>query len=79
MGGSGRSGGGGFGLDARARLHRLDGLAGFGAVPKKWNWSNVPREVLGEGIVVRTAPNSASMLVTYSLREILAGDYVELE
>jgi hypothetical protein len=55
------------------------GEAGFGAVPKKWNWSNVPREVLGEGVVVRTAPNSASVLITFSLREILAGDYVELE
>jgi hypothetical protein len=55
------------------------GEAGFGAVPKKWNWGNVPREVLGEGIVVRTAPNASTVLVTYSLREILAGDYVELE
>lgn len=55
------------------------GLAGFGSVPKKWNWGNVPREVLGEGVVVRTAPNSASVLITFSLREVLAGDYVELE
>lgn len=55
------------------------GLAGFGSVPKKWNWSNVPREVLGEGVVVRTAPNSSSVLITFSLREVLAGDYVELE
>jgi hypothetical protein len=55
------------------------GLSGFGSVPNKWNWQNVPREVLGEGVVVRTAPNSASVLVTFSLREILAGDYVELE
>jgi hypothetical protein len=55
------------------------GLAGFGSVPKKWNWGNVPREVLGEGVVVRAAPNSASVLITFSLREVLAGDYVELE
>ncbi|HYL68310.1 MAG TPA: FlgT C-terminal domain-containing protein [Candidatus Limnocylindria bacterium] len=55
------------------------GEAGFGSVPRKWNWNNVPREVLGEGVVVRTAPNSASVLITFSLREILAGDYVELE
>lgn len=55
------------------------GLAGFGSVPRKWNWSNVPREVLGEGVVVRTAPNSATMLITFSLREVYAGDYVELE
>jgi len=55
------------------------GLAGYGSVPRKWNWGNVPREILGEGVVVRTAPNSATMLITFSLREILAGDYVELE
>jgi hypothetical protein len=55
------------------------GLAGFGTVPKKWNWSNVPREVLGEGVVVRTAPNSSTVLITFSLREMFPGDYVELE
>lgn len=55
------------------------GMAGFGSVPGKWNWGNVPREVLGEGVVVRTAPNAATMLITFSLREVLAGDYVELE
>jgi hypothetical protein len=55
------------------------GLAGFGSVPKKWNWQNVPREVLGEGVVVRTAPNSSTVLITFSLREIYAGDYTELE
>jgi hypothetical protein len=55
------------------------GLAGFGSVPKKWNWNNVPREVLGEGVVVRTAPNASTVMITFSLREILAGDYTELE
>ena len=52
---------------------------GYGAVAKKWNWNNVPREVLGEGIVLRTAPNSATLLITFSTREVYAGDYVELE
>jgi hypothetical protein len=52
---------------------------GFGVVPKKWNWTNVPREVLGEGVVVRTAPNSATVLITFSNQEIYAGTYVELE
>lgn len=55
------------------------GLAGFGSVPKKWNWNNVPREVLGEGVVVRTAPNASTVLITFSLREMYPGDYVELE
>lgn len=52
---------------------------GYGSVPLKYNWSNVPREVLGEGIVVRTAPNSSTVLITLGLRTILSGDYVELE
>jgi hypothetical protein len=52
---------------------------GYGAAGKKWDWSNVPREVLGEGVVTRTGPNSATVLITFSNREIYAGDYVELE
>jgi hypothetical protein len=52
---------------------------GYGAVSKKWNSTNVPREVLGEGVVLRTGPNSATVLITFSNREIYAGDYVELE
>jgi hypothetical protein len=55
------------------------GIYGFGAVPKKWDWSNVPREVLGEGLVLRTGPNSSTVLLTFTLREIYLGDYVELE
>lgn len=55
------------------------GIYGFGAAPKKWNWSNVPREVLGEGLVLRTGPNSSTVLLTFTLREVYAGDYVELE
>ena len=52
---------------------------GFGAAPKEWDWSNVPRENLGEGIVLRTGPNSATVLITFTLDEIFAGDYVEIE
>ncbi len=55
------------------------GIYGFGAVPKKYNWSNTPREDVGEGIVLRTAPNSSTVLITFSLREIFPGDYVEIE
>jgi hypothetical protein len=52
---------------------------GFGRVPTKYNWSNVPREDLGEGVVLRTGPNSSTVLITFSLREIYPGDYVEVE
>jgi hypothetical protein len=52
---------------------------GYGGVSKEYNWSNVPREVLGEGVVLRTGPNSSTVLITFSEREIYAGDYVEIE
>jgi len=52
---------------------------GYGESSKKWNWNNVPREDIGEGIVLRTAPNSSTVLITFSQIEIFPGDYVELE
>jgi hypothetical protein len=55
------------------------GVMGFGAVSKKYNWANTPREDVGEGIVLRTGPNSATVLITYCLREVFPGDYVEVE
>lgn len=52
---------------------------GFGRAPSKYNWSNVPREDVGEGIVLRTGPNSSTVLITFALREVFPGDYVEIE
>jgi hypothetical protein len=52
---------------------------GFGAAPKNWDWTNMPREVLGEGVVLRTSPNASTVLLTFTLKEIYAGDYVEIE
>ena len=52
---------------------------GFGAVSQSFNWSNTPREVLGEGIVLRTGPNASTVLITFGTHEIYSGDYVEIE
>ena len=52
---------------------------GFGSAPGNWNSQNLPRQVLGEAIVLRTARNSATILITFSLREIYAGDAIEVE
>lgn len=52
---------------------------GLGSVPQKWDWNDTPREVLGEGIVVSTGPNSSTVLLTLTLREVYSGDYVEIE
>jgi hypothetical protein len=57
----------------------IAGIYGFGKVSTKYNWSNVPREDIGEGIVLRTGPNSATVLITFCLREVFPGDYVEIE
>jgi hypothetical protein len=52
---------------------------GYGAAPASWTWSDLPREILGEGLVVNVSPNSSSVLITDSVREIYAGDYIEVE
>jgi hypothetical protein len=52
---------------------------GFGSAPVAYAWNNLPRQVLGEGIVLRLGANSATVLLTTVRFEIYAGDYVELE
>jgi len=44
-----------------------------------YEWNDLPREVLGEGIVLNVSQNSATVLITTSRSEIFAGDYAELE
>jgi hypothetical protein len=52
---------------------------GFGSAPKPYSWSDLPRDILGEGIVLRVGPNASTVLLTNSVRDIYVGDYVELE
>jgi hypothetical protein len=52
---------------------------GFGSAQKPYGWSDLPRDILGEGIVLRVGPNAATVLLTHSVRDIYIGDYVELE
>ena len=54
-------------------------IYGFGSTPVAYQWDNLPRQVMGEGIVLRTGPNASTVLLTSSREEIFAGDYVELE
>jgi hypothetical protein len=54
-------------------------LYGFGSTPARYEWNDLPREVLGEGIVINTSKNSSSLFITYSRIEAYAGDYVEIE
>jgi hypothetical protein len=68
-----------FAFDVGSQDNIYGRVYGFGSVPKKWKWDNTPREIVGEGIVLRTGTNSATVLTTYTLREFFVGDYVELE
>jgi hypothetical protein len=54
-------------------------MYGFGSAPQKYQWNDLPREILGEGIVLNVGPNSSTVLVTASRLEMYAGDYVEVE
>lgn len=56
-----------------------DHIFGFGKTPKPYLPADLPREVLGEGVVLRTSPTSATVLVMHCLREIYSGDWVEIE
>jgi hypothetical protein len=52
---------------------------GFGGTPTKYTWKDLPREILGEGIVLNVSRNSATVLLTFSSAQMYAGDYVEIE
>jgi len=54
-------------------------LFGFGSTPRRYEWNDLPREILGEGIVTNVSPNSCTMFVTYTTIDVYAGDYVEIE
>ena len=54
-------------------------MYGFGSAPQRYSWNDLPREILGEGIVFSVSRNSSTMMITISSSEIYAGDYVEIE
>lgn len=56
-----------------------DRLYGFGVNPKRYAWNDLPREILGEGIVLNVGQNAATVMITVSRNTMFAGDYVELE
>jgi hypothetical protein len=52
---------------------------GFGSTPVAYEWNDIPRQIVGEGIVLRTGTNSSTVLLTKSRGPIYTGDYVEVE
>jgi len=54
-------------------------MYGFGSAPAKYQWNDLPRDILGEGIVLNVGPNSSTVLITLCRIDMWAGDYVEVE
>jgi hypothetical protein len=54
-------------------------MYGFGSAPARYEWNDLPREVLGEGVVIHVSHNSSTMVITLNSIETYAGDYVEIE
>jgi hypothetical protein len=54
-------------------------MYGFGSAPQRYGWNDLPREILGEGIVFNVRRNSSTMMITVSSAQIYAGDYIEIE
>jgi len=54
-------------------------MYGFGSAPQRYGWNDLPREILGEGIVFNVSGNSSTMMITFSSSEVYAGDYIEIE
>jgi hypothetical protein len=56
-----------------------DHVDGFGSTPVHYSPSDLPREVIGEGVVLRVTKTSASVIIFNELREIYLGDNAEIE
>jgi hypothetical protein len=54
-------------------------LYGYGSNKDHYTWKDLPREILGEGVVLNVSKNSSTILITYSTIEIYSGDYIEIE
>jgi hypothetical protein len=54
-------------------------LPGFGSAPTPYQPKDLPREVLGEGIVLNVTKNATTVLLTYTSVPTYAGDYAEIE
>jgi hypothetical protein len=54
-------------------------IYGFGSAPARYEWKDLPREVLGEGIVLSVTKNASTVLVTYNTAPMFAGDFIEIE
>jgi len=54
-------------------------MEGYGSALAHYEPQDLPREVLGEGIVLNVTRNAATVLITYNNLPLYTGDFVEIE
>jgi hypothetical protein len=54
-------------------------MYGFGSTPVEYAGDQLPREIVGEGIVVRVSEHTATVVITATRRAVYVGDLVEVE
>jgi hypothetical protein len=54
-------------------------IFGFGSTPVRYQWNDLPREVVGEGIVLSVSKNSSTVLITISQKAVHTGYNAEIE
>jgi hypothetical protein len=64
-------------------IYQIGGMAdhvdGFGKTPQRYRSQDLPREVIGEGVVLRVTKTCVSVIVFNELREVYIGDNAEIE
>jgi hypothetical protein len=54
-------------------------IFGYGSAPKRYEWRDLPRELVGEGLVLNASKNSSTVVITYTSIVVYTGDYIEIE
>jgi hypothetical protein len=54
-------------------------IFGFGSSPRPYTGAELPRDILGEGVVLRVSKDASTVLITLGKKQMYPGDYVELE
>jgi len=52
---------------------------GFGKTPIPYKWNDLPRELLGEGVILRSTDHASTVFIAHILKPIFMGDYVEIK
>jgi hypothetical protein len=72
-----------YSADKNTKIYQVGGMSDhvflWGGTPTHYGPHDLPREVIGEGVVLRVTKTSASVMLYNMLREVFIGDRAEIE